>query len=262
MKCTESLELLALYVEGDLARSDSASVERHLADCADCRVRTTALIESQALLMGSRADRVPDDVVLGVRRSVLDRIEENPGAVLGWPVRLERAVLSGVRRPLVAATFGAVVLGILALVPLRVWPPAGEPRPVADFPAAESETVSPGASSSSALASDPDPEADASREGNVGIAVADSGDDVAGIRPVEAPGMAGITSVEAPGVAVAERPDDNDSATPAGALSVTIDWTRDTRLQIPPQRSVKLVTDDPGVIIYWVLEENEEGGGA
>jgi hypothetical protein len=47
------------------------------------------------------------------------------------------------------------------------------------------------------------------------------------------------------------------------AFPPAIDWNpAPVEIDIPPQRTVKLVTDNPRVIIYWVLEEGNEGGGA
>lgn len=220
--CQRFEPLLALHVEEDLPTEESAAVERHLAECADCRRDLAALVESQAFFLEVRRENVPDAAARQVRRRVLDRIEQNPGRVLGWPVRIERAVLAGVRRPLAIATTCG-----LALLAALVW--MSVPAPV--------------------VVDEP-----------VFVVEAPDVDDV----EVEAPPpVTSEPAVELEEVTDAEiaNTEHGDAAQPA--VPVAIDWIpAPVEIDVPAQRTVKLVTDNPQVIIYWVLEEGNEGGGA
>ncbi len=219
--CKRFEPFLALHVEGDLPTEESAAVERHLAECADCLRDLAALVESQSFFLEVRRESVPDDAARHVRRRVLDRIEQNPGRVLGWPVRIERAVLAGVRRPLAVATTCG-----LALLAAWAWMSASAPVGVDEPVVVEAPNV----------------------------------DDA----PVEVRPMVALEPAVEPEETVVVETEETGPADPGQpAVPVAIDWNpAPVEIDIPPQRTVKLVTDNPKVIIYWVLDEGNEGGGA
>jgi hypothetical protein len=78
MTCREYEPLIALYVEGDL---DGREVERHLAECPDCRELLEDLRVSQAAL--KELPVVDAAFLSAVRSGVLGRIERR--RLRAWP---------------------------------------------------------------------------------------------------------------------------------------------------------------------------------
>jgi len=58
MNCTEIREQLSLHLYGDLPASETAQVERHLADCAECRSEFAALGQVRLALESTPAPEV------------------------------------------------------------------------------------------------------------------------------------------------------------------------------------------------------------
>ncbi|MHB9130056.1 MAG: anti-sigma factor family protein [Armatimonadota bacterium] len=65
MKCP-SLEELAAYENGSLAREQRTTLDAHLGDCAQCRQELTALRATARLLAAMPAPEMPDDLWPGV----------------------------------------------------------------------------------------------------------------------------------------------------------------------------------------------------
>jgi anti-sigma factor RsiW len=104
MTCREYEPLIALYVEGDL---DGREVERHLAECSDCRELLEDLRVSQAALKELAA--VDAAFLSAVRWGVLGRIERRRRSVWPWIAALAAAaalivaVLAVPRKPALIA---------------------------------------------------------------------------------------------------------------------------------------------------------------
>ena len=79
MTCREYEPLIALYVEGDL--DDDREVERHLAECSDCREVLEDLRVSQAAL--KELSVVDAALLSAVRSGVLAKIERR--RLVAWP---------------------------------------------------------------------------------------------------------------------------------------------------------------------------------
>jgi len=220
--CERFEERLALHVENDLSADESAAVERHVAGCSGCREYLATLVESQSLFQELRGDHPPVDVARAVRRRVLDQIEQDPGRVLGWGTRIERALVTGWRLRAVAVTFAVAFLAALVWISTRA--PLAPVESVATVEAPEVEDV-----------------------------------------PREVVPVNREPTVEDPRRTLVEV----DETDVANFFPVAFDWNWvPVEIDIPPQRTVKLVTDNPKVIIYWVLEEGNlldestQGGGA
>ncbi len=230
MNCHRWERRLALHVEGDLPPPRRGALERHLRECEACAALAEELGESQDLLKSLNADRVPDASLARVRREVLPRaaaLQASPD----WRLRLERAVMTALR-PRYAFSALAVVLAVAAaLVSGRVPGPAIEP----DRPAVAVDAVPPRVESANASPRTEAPETTA--EAPVAVTVAHSE-----AAPVTVPAIA-------PPPAEARTTPVADAVTPAA-----VDPNR-------PSTVVKLVTDDPNVIIYWLID-SDEGGGA
>lgn len=115
MHCKNWEERVALHVGGDLAAhsADAAGVERHLAECAGCRMLWAGMKESLELLHGAHAEAAAPGVYTAVRARVLGdlRAELEAGR--------ETARGAWWRRGLVCALAAAVVAMALANWPVR-----------------------------------------------------------------------------------------------------------------------------------------------
>jgi hypothetical protein len=254
LKCAFPAGQIALFVEGDLRESARRAAERHLRVCQDCRELAGELRESQQILKSLRREAVCPSEVRTVRERVLGEI----GAVeasLGWVLRIERRVFAGVRRRyalagVAGALASTVVLGV-------AWLSGGDSAPGVERIAAARL-----------------PEA----------------------RDVVLYAPSGVV-VLAPRLAPAVLPTRLDEPTPAGRAqpdapvyspevqfpalgwndlplmaafpepppaSVTLEVLPPVELsdREPDQVLVKMLTDDPSIVIYWMVDQDDpnEGG--
>jgi hypothetical protein len=75
MNCGNWEERIALYAGGDLAPSETAEVNQHLADCQDCRVFASGLRESLDLMREAHASEIDAPHFAAVRARVLGTLE-------------------------------------------------------------------------------------------------------------------------------------------------------------------------------------------
>ncbi len=111
MKCGYSEELLALYVEGDLVQNETARVEGHLLECADCCEFTSELRHSQSIFKSLRQETISGTALASVRQRVFAKMETSSG----WVLKLERHLL-GFRRK-----YALAGLAIVAVASVAVW---------------------------------------------------------------------------------------------------------------------------------------------
>ncbi len=135
MKRACSREILALYIENDLADTEAERVKRHLEKCAECRQSCRELQKSQALIQSRlksyAQEQVSPEALAGVREAVLSEIESRR-ETFRWVVKLERLLLVGLRRP----RYAAAGLGILAIVSASLLGQIRHSRQQANTPAA------------------------------------------------------------------------------------------------------------------------------
>jgi anti-sigma factor RsiW len=73
MNCAEWEERVALYAGGDLAEEEASRVERHLGECAGCRVLASGIRQTLETLREAHAD-LPLEAAFGaVRARVMER---------------------------------------------------------------------------------------------------------------------------------------------------------------------------------------------
>ena len=235
MKCSRASRLLALYVEGDLQDSHCRPLDDHLRECGDCRNLAAELVESQALLKSLGGDTVPEAALSSVRRQVLPRIARIDNSP-NWGLRAERALMSRFR-PRYAMTASAAILVVSGVfVSGIMWRTGSESVPVAEVVQPAPEAVAPSVDVDRRL---PDPE------------------------PIE-------TVVETP---VQSRPlaEFRSAGSELAVAASTLLEPRELPVMDPPAIDspnrgptppivVKLVTDDPNVIIYWLID-SEQGDG-
>ena len=95
MSCSKYETDIALYAGGDLPAGRIASVEAHLAECADCRALAEELRASQVLLSELRDAPLEDAMVAQVRQRVLADVsaQRRQPARLYWKLALAAALV-------------------------------------------------------------------------------------------------------------------------------------------------------------------------
>jgi hypothetical protein len=128
--CRFSQERLALYAEGDLAGAAEACTARHLLACDQCRRFLDQLRRSQALLKSLRQETIAPTDCARMRRDVMAIISARQERA-GWALRVERALLLGVRRrPYALAT--AALLCVVSVSSVAQMRHAALDRPGSD----------------------------------------------------------------------------------------------------------------------------------
>jgi anti-sigma factor RsiW len=146
MNCVDWEERIALYAGGDLAPAEAQGVERHVAECAGCRVLLSGLRESLSLAREAHGEPVDAAHFAAVRARVLAKLESGPARrwrfgwmyamaaaavvvlMAVWPRREEHMVLPTPQAPAAAS-----------VAKVTVKPPVRRPR--FTRPAAPTETV-------------------------------------------------------------------------------------------------------------------------
>ncbi len=117
MSCTFSRDTLALYAEGDLATEQADITSHHFDGCEECQSFLEQLRRSQTLLKSLRREVVRPSECARMRGAVMSIINDRPD-VLGWRLRIERAIAGAFRQPSHAlaacALVGVLSLGVLS----------------------------------------------------------------------------------------------------------------------------------------------------
>jgi hypothetical protein len=124
MSCGFSKETLALHVEHDLPRADADVAARHLATCGECREFAEQLRTRQSLLKSIRRETVSPAECTRMRSEVMSIINERPDDS-GWALRLERAIVLGLRR----RTYAIAGLAMIAIVSVSAVAQMRQPAP-------------------------------------------------------------------------------------------------------------------------------------
>ena len=104
-------ERLSAYLDGELAPADAAALERHLAECAECRDELAALREVRTLLRALPQPPLPRSFVLPP--TTAPRAVRQPSPEWPVPGRLQRAP-AGPRQPAAAAAPRRVPVATIA----------------------------------------------------------------------------------------------------------------------------------------------------
>lgn len=132
MSCTFSREALALHVEGDLSGPAAQVVVGHVAACADCRRFYDQLSAGQLLMKSLRHDTVSAAECAGMRREVMSIIIGRRDQS-GWPLRIERTIMLGLRRrPYALAACALLLITAVSVLDQRQRPTRGA-EPLAVF---------------------------------------------------------------------------------------------------------------------------------
>jgi hypothetical protein len=233
MNCRE--ERIALFAGGDLPAVEAAEVERHVADCARCQVLLSGLRESLALLQEAHGDTVEPGHFAAVRARVMSQIRSSRRP--WW------------REAWVYGLVAAAAMGLLVAVSPRpartvaVAQPFSKPKP------------------SSSSASKP-------HTGFGGAVTAGAGDGAAGHQlpgtGVETVAEEAKTPAEpligfgGGRLASAVTAGAGDGAADHQLLGSSVETVAKEAETPAEPLVVKLITNDPDVVIYWITESKGE----
>jgi len=228
MSCRDWEERMALYAGGDAGPAEAAAVERHAAECAGCQALLNGLRQNMELLRGAHREPVEAAHFAAVRARVMEEIgrESKPWWWRQWAL-------------------GCVVAAAVAMAVLAVRPAGKARREVSvvksvEAPKASQEMPKPVQEAGRLL-----------RPGGVRVAVGSEADDEKRSRPPLAGQLA--DDEKRSRLRTGEL-----SAPPAGQLA---DDERRSRLrtsELSAPLVVKLITDDPDVVIYWITDGRGE----
>lgn len=235
MSCQDFETQIALAVEEELDTAAAADLARHLATCADCRELATALRASQQALKSHGALPLDPAALHAVRAGVRQSISTQRRA----------------RRMGILALAALLVLALGAAFLLR-WSGGGGPAPhiaarlapvvpVPLPPPAPELSSAPDSVPPPAPAPAPPPVIAAAVPAPVVPPVQDA---VAAKSP-----MPSASLLPAPAPAASALPE------PAAVVAETTPEIHDDE----PSMVIKLVSDDPDVVIYWLVDETATG---
>jgi len=99
MSCAKWETDVALHAGGDLPLADVPLVEKHLAECADCRALLEELRAGRSMLVELRDEPLEEAMLAEIRRSVRRRMDFSPRGTsvpLLWKLALAAALLLAV----------------------------------------------------------------------------------------------------------------------------------------------------------------------
>ena len=247
MKCPYSRVEIALFVEDDLSEGDRRRVERHLLVCETCRAFAAALGDSQAVLKSLGLGTLDPSVLRNVRQRVLGQIEATE-ASLGWALRFERAIYLSLWRRYALA--GAAAILILAVLSGIMWDLEGGPvilDPPTDIAAVSLPDI--GEIRLTSLPALGEATAPPPRRGPLGVP-----EETPTPKPAPARHLERL-ALEAPVMAWQDLPLMLPSPLPSASIDVSppVDLPD---ADAPDQVLVKMLTGDPDIVVYWVVEED------
>jgi Putative zinc-finger len=246
MKCDQYETRLALYVEGDLTPSKTRDVEAHLENCSTCRSFLEALRESQSLIKSLAGETLDASSFNTVAQRVKEQLSRQK-AGSSWSVAVTELWHW---RPLWAAGFALLFLvGFLSLRRFLQTPagsgqsgdtatsgPSVHPKPSRDLGTGKTET-------------------DASETVRYQAAAVAKKPPVVRMR---------THRVHQPPSGVEPTPTtpdaDSEAQTPQELDQGAILEPEIPPVDVPPEEPtplvVKLVTDDPNIVIIWLIDQN------
>jgi len=243
MNCNTFEELIALYAEGDLDASLANNVESHLKSCASCQRFLGALEASQEMVKELAAEPLDPASFSVVRQRVMQEVNRRQAQrPLWW--RLFSPALAHWRPVWAAALVVLVALGLLWQ--WQLWRRPGGARPdiptVASAPTVQEQlpgTAAPEAPESMTFRTkqsfEPEPKQFATRHK---APVAQELALPAGAEP--------IAATEEP-----EAPVEQGSN-----LEPEVPQPADITPEPPPPLVIKLITDDPNIVIVWLVDQD------
>lgn len=235
MNCDSIQKLIALYSEGDLGAAQATTVEAHLLSCAACQSFLNELEASQAMVKALAAETLDPASFDRVRQRVMEEVSRAQMARTPW-WRLPHSVLAG-WSPAWAVGL-ALVLGLGFLLPWRFLrePAALEPR---------ENAVSSGSPTHQEVASSPTP--------------------VSSAEAVQKPELRQLAlrrkvlprhrlALAAQGEPESIAAESEQPVEQCAVLGVETTPPADIVTEPLPPLLIKLMTDDPNIVIVWLVD--------
>jgi hypothetical protein len=228
MSCEQFERHVALHIEGDLPNRQARRLEQHLIRCPACRESAEGLSESQVILKNLRHESVSEAVFQKVRRRVLDEI-----AAKRQSPRPARWMSLFQRWQWQVGLVGAVIT-LLAVAAIFLSSPEAPEPPVAKRPEPPPFTT-PTHKSAPSIATKHAPARSVARRS----------------KP-----RAARTNRQLPSESNLALVDQNFDL-----LRIEPFIIEPTKIDVPTTSNelvVKLVSDDPGIVIYWLISQKGE----
>ena len=227
MTCENRQKDVALYVEGDLPSRQALLLEKHMDSCPTCRSFRNEFADTQAIFKGLRNETVTDESLDLVRDRVMQGVETERQAAGRPSIPLKRKWV-----------YQLAGVAAVALISIGLWSLPGESPP------------------------DESPvERSASRKPVEEVAVLPIPEDVPfepeGTGTTETTGTTKTTKTTGATDSV-ESSAPNRALLPAVATrtaSNTVDRPQLLISNAEEDLVVKLLTDDPNIVIYWVIDQ-------
>jgi Putative zinc-finger len=260
MSCEKWRTQIALYVEGDVSPRKNSQVEKHLGTCPSCRRFAGELSQSQAVLKSLGYEAIDDRVFKAVQDRVMDQLASGR-------IQAPSTVAPSLRRNW--RWVGAMTMGLLLLLGgLAFWKSSRETRPVSNGrlagPAVHLEKNSYGHAAT-----------------QVGNRTTVNTQEFARVQTVTE--KAGAVQKYRPGKMLRKPPDRSRESTVCMAEKLSSEDERlvgfqpeegkaslevaqaesqevkigiDPEVTVPEPLVIKLVTDDPEIVIVWLADQN------
>jgi len=256
MRCRDAAERLPLYVEGDLPPAVGEGVKAHLARCAACRRLCQRLLESQSAFKSLRREALDPSAVTEARRQVLALIDSS-GNTAGWALRTERFLVTRFRRqPYVLAGVG---LALVAASLYGLFGLTGDHAAPEFASHSERATASSGPEPVETLAGMPSPgTTDAEAVVVADAVVDDDAGEAIGTRAVADPVVPAAPEAVDQTIGLTQPDWGTDRTGPldGAAGPGSVDVAPEPQAE---QVLVRVVTDHPDLIIYWLIDGKGDG---
>jgi Putative zinc-finger len=245
MNCKSLEESIALYAQGDLDPSRARYVELHLKSCASCQ-RFFKELEASQSLVKALADELPDPASFSiVRQRVMQEVKRRQQARPAWWRCLSPALAQW--RPAWAAAL-AVLVAFGFLLHWQLWrKPAGpevpdNPRIAAAPPAQENSAGSPARDITEPIVPG---QQSSSREPTTRLFARQ-------LKPSALDRLALPVDVEPESLSAEPEPEVEQGSN----LEPEPPPPADVIPEPPPPLVIKLITDDPNIIIIWLVDQD------
>jgi hypothetical protein len=241
MNCNSFEELIALHAEGDLESSQAISVELHLKSCASCQRFLAELKASQTLVKELAEESLDTASFNVVRQRVMQEVNRRQETRVWW--RFLSPALAEWRPAWAAALVALVALGFLLQWQLWQRPAGSAPPDVSTV--TSGPTV--GKSSSEATARSPVEQTKQAQQSPDLRTTQFAKRQRSRMRQEQ------FLSIGAEPGAVTEEP---EQAVEQGSnLQPEESLPTDIAPEPPPPLVIKLVTDDPNIVIIWLVDQ-------
>jgi len=243
MNCNSFEALIALYAEGDLDSSRAKSVESHLQSCASCQRFLNELEASQAMVKELATESLDSASFNVVRQRVMQEVNRRQAARPLWWRFLSPAVARW--RPAWAVSL-AVLVALGFLLQWQLWrKPAGSARP-------DASTVDSGSTvrkdsleiSTPSPSEKTEPEQQSPRE-------LTTREFAKHRKPPVAQDLLFPAGGEPDAIAAESEPPVEQGSN----LEPEAPQPADIVPEPPPPLVIKLITDDPNIVIVWLVDQ-------